>query len=748
MSGYTELVSDLALILVVAGVVTIIFKRLKQPLVLGYIIAGILTGPYITFFSTVSNIESVEFWGKIGVVFLLFGLGLEFNFRKLKKVGGAGFTTVFFEALIMFSVGFILGKILGLHKSASLFLGGMLSISSTSIIIKAFDDLGIKNKKFTQAVFGALVVEDIVAVLMLVMLPALAVGKGVETAELMDKFLGLGIFLFFWFTIGIFFIPSLFRWMRNYLTDETVIIISLGLCLMMVAISIKAGVSEALGAFVMGSILSGSVMSEKIIKLTRPIKDFFGAIFFVSVGMLVDPLIVVKYWQTILIITLAILLAKPLSATIGFLFGGNTLRNSLQSGFCLCQIGEFSFIIAAVGKSLNVVDDYLYPVIVVVSIITTFITPYWIGFAEPVYKWLYCKSKPQWRRVMDRLGTGHTTLDEKSDWHKLIKSFVINITVYSLVMVVVIILFSNWINPLVLSTFGDGLNVMLLMCIANLLSLTPFLYGMLKRHASYQIYKRIWADQKFARGPLLFLMISKYCVALVFVVYTISYYVTGGYGAAIVVMALGVLIWFLSKYIKNYYVMIESRFLTNLNSESGGRRPFIIPNEIADEIHLARIEVCQNSFVAGRSIRVLHREKNTGAVVVAVARGFDIYNLPSNDFVLLPQDVVSIIGNDTQVAKFREAAEVHYSHSEQNSPASSISGMAEMELYHITLGEESPILGEHSNITNFMHKYGLLLVGIERSGNNALLKPNSTLLFCQGDTVWLVGDKLKINQLK
>ena len=213
-------------------------------------------------------------------------------------------------------------------------------------------------------------------------------------------------------------------------------------------------------------------------------------------------------------------------------------------------------------------------------------------------------------------------------------------------------------------------------------------------------------------------------------------------------MALGVLIWFLSKYIKNYYVMIESRFLTNLNSESGGRRPFIIPNEIADEIHLARIEVCQNSFVAGRSIRVLHREKNTGAVVVAVARGFDIYNLPSNDFVLLPQDVVSIIGNDTQVAKFREAAEARYSHSEQNSPASSISGMAEMELYHITLGEESPILGEHSNITNFMHKYGLLLVGIERSGNNALLKPNSTLLFCQGDTVWLVGDKLKINQLK
>lgn len=748
MNGYTELVSDLALILVVAGVVTIIFKRLRQPLVLGYIIAGILTGPYISFFSTVSNIESVEFWGKIGVVFLLFGLGLEFNFRRIKRVGGAGFTTVFFEALIMFSVGFIVGKILGLQKSASLFLGGMLSISSTSIIIKAFEDLGLKNKKFTQSVFGALVVEDIVAVLMLVMLPAIAVGKGVETAQLLDKVIGLAIFLFFWFTIGIFFIPTLFRWMRNYLTNETIIVISLGLCLMMVVISIRAGISEALGAFVMGSILSGTVMSEKIIKLTRPIKDFFSAIFFVSVGMLVDPMVVVEYWPTILIITAAILIAKPLSAAIGFLFGGNTLRNSLQSGFCLCQIGEFSFIIAAVGRELNVVENYLYPVIVVVSIITTFITPYWIALAEPFYKWLYCNSKPQWRRVMDRLGTGHTTLDEKSDWHKLIKSFILNVTVYSLVMVVVMILFSNWINPLVISTFGRSFNVSLLMCIANLLCLTPFLYGMLKKKSSYDIYRRIWADRKFARGPLLFLMILKYFVALIFVAYNISYYVTGGYGAMIVVLAVGLLIWFLSKYIKDYYIMIESRFLTNLNSESGGRKPFIIPNEIADEIHLARIEICQNSFAAGRSIRIIHRAKNTGAVVVAVTRGFDLFNLPSNDFVLLPQDVVSIIGNDSQVAKFREVAEAYDASGMQQAPLSAASGATDMELYHITLGPTSPILGEHSNITHFMQKYGLLLVGVERSGNNTLLKPNSTLLFCEGDTVWLVGDTNKINLLR
>jgi CPA2 family monovalent cation:H+ antiporter-2 len=296
--------------------------------VLGYIVAGVFAGPHISFLPTVAEVESVDFWGKIGVIFLLFGLGLEFNFKKLKKVGGSGFITVFTEVVMMFCMGFFVGRMLNWDWVTSMFLGGMLSISSTSIIIKAFDDMGVKNKKFTQMVFGALVVEDMVAILILVLLPALALSKGFDGIELADNITHLALFLLLWFTGGIYFIPSIFRKIRTYLTGETLIVVSLGLCFMMVVITIKAGISEALGAFVMGSILSGTMHSEKIVKLTKPIKDFFGAIFFVSVGMMVDPSAIVNYWQQILIISAVIITAKPLAATLGLLFSGQTLKNA------------------------------------------------------------------------------------------------------------------------------------------------------------------------------------------------------------------------------------------------------------------------------------------------------------------------------------------------------------------------------------------------------------------------------------
>ena len=339
------LLSDLALILIVAGIVTVIFKKLKQPVVLGYIVAGLLAGPYVTFIPTVTDAQNVEFWGKIGVIFLLFGLGLEFNFKKLKKVGGPGFITVFTEVVMMFCMGILVGRVLEWTWVASIFLGGMLSISSTSIIIKAFDDMGVKNKKFTQMVFGALVVEDLVAILILVLLPAVVLSKSFNGVELADKVANLALFLLLWFTGGIFFIPTIFKRIKQFLSDETVIVVSLGLCFMMVVITINAGISEALGAFVMGSILSGTIQSERIIKLVKPVKDFFGAIFFVSVGMLVDPAAILKYWQQILLISAVIITAKPLAATLGLLFSGQTLKNAIMSGICLCQIGEFSFII-------------------------------------------------------------------------------------------------------------------------------------------------------------------------------------------------------------------------------------------------------------------------------------------------------------------------------------------------------------------------------------------------------------------
>ncbi len=733
------LLSDLALILIVAGIVTVIFKKLKQPVVLGYIVAGLLAGPYVTFIPTVTDAQNVEFWGKIGVIFLLFGLGLEFNFKKLKKVGGPGFITVFTEVVMMFCMGILVGRVLEWTWVASIFLGGMLSISSTSIIIKAFDDMGVKNKKFTQMVFGALVVEDLVAILILVLLPAVVLSKSFNGVELADKVANLALFLLLWFTGGIFFIPTIFKRIKQFLSDETVIVVSLGLCFMMVVITINAGISEALGAFVMGSILSGTIQSERIIKLVKPVKDFFGAIFFVSVGMLVDPAAILKYWQQILLISAVIITAKPLAATLGLLFSGQTLKNAIMSGICLCQIGEFSFIIVQMGLEHKVVPEHLYPVIVTVSILTTFITPYWMKLGEPLYNLIYNNVKPQWQNVIERLGTGRKTLNQESEWNKLLKSYALRLFIYIGWILFVNIFFTQVIYPQIVKFLGDATHIRIISFALNLSAMFPFLWGLLKRKDSDGAYDKIWQDQKFARGPLLFMMILKYLIAIIAISITSSYYIAMGYGAGLTLCALIISVVLASKKIKHYYSRIETRFLTNLNSE-GGRRSLVLPRELADEIHIEKIEVEPNSFISGKTISQIHRSKNTGALVIQILRGMEIIDLPVNTEIIFPMDILIILGTDRQIMDFKEAAE------EKLKPRDSAS--VEMELFQITLQESSPMVGENANITHIRNKFGVLLVGLEGEESNTFIRTTSATIIQPGDTVWVVGEKFKVKDLR
>ena len=732
------LLSDLALILMVAGVVTIVFKKLKQPLVLGYIVAGVFAGPHFSYLPNVAEVESIDFWGKIGVIFLLFGLGLEFNFKKLKKVGGTGFITVFTEVVMMFSMGTLVGRMLDWNWVTSIFLGGMLSISSTSIIIKAFDDMGVKNKKFTQMVFGALVVEDMVAILILVLLPALALSKGFDGIELADNITHLALFLLLWFTGGIYFIPSIFRKIKEYLTGETLIVVSLGLCFMMVVITIKAGISEALGAFVMGSILSGTMHSEKIVKLTKPIKDFFGAIFFVSVGMMVNPSAIINYWQQILLISVVIVITKPLAATLGLLFSGQTLKNAILSGICLCQIGEFSFIIVQMGLDHKVLPEHLYPVIVTVSIVTTFVTPYWIKLGEPLYNLIYNNVKPQWRTVIERLGTGRKTLDKEGEWNKLLKSYAMRLFIYIGWLLFVNIFFTQVIYPVIVDFFGEQRHVRILSFLLNLIAMLPFLWGLLKRKDSDGAFDKIWQDQKFARGPLLFMMVFKYLIAIIAISITSSFYLAMGYGAALTLCALIISVVLVSKKIKGYYARIENRFLTNLNSE-GGRRSLILPRELADEIHIEKVEVEPNSFMAGKTISQIHRQKQTGALVIQMIRGLETIDLPVNSEIIFPMDILIILGTDKQILDFKEAAE------ERVQPREG--AFTEMELFQITLGDASPMIGENANITNIREKFGVLLVGLEGEQNNTFIRTTSATIIQAGDTVWVVGEKEKVKEL-
>lgn len=739
MNELNPLLVDLALILIVAGVTTIIFKALKQPLVLGYIVAGLLTGPYIDFIPTATQIESVELWGKIGVIFLLFGLGLEFSFKKIKSVGGTGFITVFSELVMMFSMGFLIGSVLGWSVTTSLFLGGMLSISSTSIIIKAFDDLQLKNKKFTKMVFGALVVEDIIAVILLVVLPTLALGSAFDTGALAVNVLELALFLLLWFTLGIFFIPTFFRKINKFLTDEVLVVISLGLCLLMVVITVKAGISEALGAFVMGSVLAGTLKSDRIIKLIEPIKNFFGAIFFVSVGMMVDPEIILQYWYQILLITVVILLAKPFSATIGFLFSGQTLKMALLSGMCLCQIGEFSFIIASLGRDLGVTEDYVYPVIVSVSVLTTFITPYWIKLAEPLYNLIYNNVKPEWRTVIEKLGTGRRTLNRESDWNKLLKSYLLRLFIYSGWIVFVFFFFINVVNPLIDRYIDLGFKNKLIQGALNIIATLPFLYGLLRRKDGEGLFDKIWDDKKFARGPLLFMMIIKYIIAVIAISILSSYYFTENVAPVLIICAFVIIVVVLSKKIKHYYGRIETQFLSNLNNSSGGG--IILPRDLAEELHLDHVSVEVHSTLAGRTISEIHHLKNIGALVVRIIRGEQVIDLPFKTEVLLPGDELMLLGTDKQVQDYRALA--HDSHFDEID----YTKLKEMELFQMTLNENSILIGSSANISHVRENFGVLIVGVEKSNDNTFLRPTSALKIEQGDTVWVVGTKDKIKSL-
>jgi len=354
MAHLPSLISDLALILLIASVITLLFKWLKQPVVLGYIVAGMLAGHNIGLIPTVVDTDNIQIWAEIGVMFLLFTLGLEFSFKKLTEVGKSGTVIVLVELSGMLILGFLLGRILGWKPLDSLLLGGMISLSSTTIIIKAFNDLKLKKRKFSTMVFAALVVEDLVAVVMMVLISTLAVSKNFSGEDMLFALLKLVFFLVIWFMLGIFLIPTFLKKVRPLLNDETLLIISLGLCLGMVVLAVEVGFSAALGAFIMGSILAETFEVERIEKLTKPLKDFFGAIFFVSVGMMVDMNVIVQFIWPILIISLVTMLGKLVFVSAGVYISGQSLKTSMQSGFSMAQIGEFAFILAGLGMSLGV----------------------------------------------------------------------------------------------------------------------------------------------------------------------------------------------------------------------------------------------------------------------------------------------------------------------------------------------------------------------------------------------------------
>lgn len=747
MSHLPTLIADLALILISASIITLLFKWLKQPLVLGYIVAGLLAGPYVHIFPTVGDIANINIWAEIGVVFLLFALGLEFSFKKLINVGSTAFITATTEVISMLLIGYMVGYLLGWGTMNSIFLGGMLSMSSTTIIIKAFDDLGLRSQRFTGIVFGTLVVEDLIAILMMVLLSTMAVSKDFVGEELLVSVLKVVFFLILWFLIGIFILPAFLKKAKKLMNNETLLIVSLGLCLGMVVLATYTGFSAALGAFIMGSILAETIEAEHIEHIIQPVKDLFGAIFFVSVGMLVNPAVLVEYAWPVIIITLVTIIGKAIFSSLGVLLSGESLNISIKSGFSLAQIGEFAFIIAGLGVSLKVLDPFISPIIVAVSVITTFTTPYFIRLANPFAEWLYKVLPPKVQEMLARYASGKKTVNHDSDWKKLLKNIVGRVIIYSVLLTAIWLLSVKTLYPAVSELFTPvTIWVNLAMCLATLLLMTPFLWALISnKYNSSAIFLKLWEDENYNHGRLVALVLFRVSVAIFFISAVVISYFHLNIGIGVVIAVAVVALILILREDLTQYSRLETHFLTNLNlREEVAKKHHPLKTSFNSEfnnkdIELTSVVVSPYSRYIGKSLGELSFRQEFGVNVVAIVRGDLKIYIPKSSERIYPQDKLAVVGTDRQLQKFRDEIE-----SSQGVPDTE-KMYQEMNLHSFTVNEAFHFLDKSIVQSRLGEKYDSIVVAIERNGELVPLDKDVTFLL--GDLVWFVGEREKIRQL-
>lgn len=748
MSEIAPLISDLAVILIAAGIITLIFKCLKQPVVLGYIVAGILAGPAVPYIPTVSDPTNIKIWADIGVIFLLFAMGLEFSFKKLMTVGGTAVIASITIVSGMMFLGYTAGNALGFSHLSSIFLGGMLSMSSTAIVFKAFDDMGLRGQKFTGVVLGVLVVEDLVAVVLMVLLSTLAVSKQVEGMEMLESILKLGAFLIFWSLLGIYLIPSFLKKIKPFLNDETLLIIALGFCLGMVMIAAKAGFSSALGAFVMGSLLAETIEAEKIEKLVKPVKDLFAAIFFVSVGMMIQPDLLIEYLVPICILTILVIIGQIFFGSLGVLLSGQPLKIALQSGFSLTQIGEFAFIIASLGVSLKVTDDYLYPVIVAVSVVTTFLTPYMIRMATPVYQLIDNYLPSSIKLMLNRYSSGSNTVKHKSTWNKLLKSMLLDVILYTVLTIFSIIIFFTYVNPIIreniLGFKGALLSLSIILAI-----ILPFLWAIIMKKNHSPEFLKLWNDSKFNRGPLVSLIAIKLllCASILMPVIVHIFNVASGVGFIITLLIL-LMIIFLKK-LKKRSLSIEKRFIDNFNgktTDSNIGSPLtdnILKSLPFNDLHLMDFVVGQESSIVGRSLKEINFRQKYGINIVSIIRGERQINIPRGEERLYPFDKIIIVGTDEELDLFQEIIQKQ-DKEYRDQLAQSFNNNIKIEQFNIE--PDSPLIGRSIQQSDIRDKNACLILGIERDGKS-MMNPPSQTVFKENDNVWVAGEYRQIVQL-
>lgn len=746
MSHLPTLIADLALILICAGIMTLLFKKLKQPLVLGYIVAGFLTSPHLPYTPSVIDKANIQTWADIGVIFLLFALGLEFSFKKIVKVGGTAVISACTIIFCMILLGVGVSMSFGWQKMDALFLGGMIAMSSTTIIYKAFDDLGLRKKQFTGLVLSILILEDILAIVLMVMLSTMAAQNNVEGTEMLESIGKLIFFLILWFVVGIYLIPEFLKRCRRLMSEETLLIVSLAFCFGMVVLASKAGFSPAFGAFIMGSILAETIEAESIDRIVKPVKDLFGAIFFVSVGMMVDPNMIVEYAIPIIVITITVIVGQSLFGTLGVLLSGKPLKTAMQCGFSLTQIGEFAFIIASLGVTLHVTSNFLYPIVVAVSVITTFLTPYMIRLAEPTYYFTDRHLPASWRKILTRYSSGsQTVVNHESLWRKLLFALARIIIVYSIVSISIIALSFRFVVPFI-QEYIPGFWGSLVAAVFIILCISPFLRAiMIKKNHSIE-FTELMKENRANRGPLVFTIILRVIIAVIFVVFVIAGLFKASIGLVIGIAILIVILMVMSRQLKKRSIQIERRFFQNLRSREvraeyfGEKKPKYAGSLLSRDLHLTDFDIPGESPLAGKTLMDLNLGKKYGIHVVSILRGKRRINIPGGNVRLYPMDKIQVIGTDEQLNIFSEEM------SRGAALDTDVFEKSEMTLKQFIIDADSVFLDKTLRESGIREKYRCLIAGIER-GKNALMVPNVDTHFKEGDIVWVVGENEDVYKL-
>ena len=749
MAELPDMIEDLALILVVAGFITLIFKKLKQPLVLGYIVAGFLVSPNMPYTASVIDKANVHLWADIGVLFLLFSLGLDFSFKKILKMGASPVISTCTIIFCMSMLGFCVGRLFGWEYMDCIFLGGMLAMSSTTIIYKAFDDLGLRQQQFAGLVMSVLILEDILAIVMMVMLSAIAQGN-LEGSQMLESIMRIGFFLILWLVVGIFAIPLFLRSVRSLINAEVLLVVSLGLCCAMAVFSAQVGFSSAFGAFIMGSILAETVEAERIEKLVEPVKNLFGAIFFVSVGMMVDPKILIEYAVPIVTLVMAILIGQSVFGTFSFMLAGESLKSAMRCGFSMAQIGEFSFIIASLGLSLGVISDFLYPVVVTVSVTTTFLTPYMIRLATPAYNHLEHHLPNKLVNALNSLSMStHQHTPNQNHWKKLLTQMTINTVVYSIlssasiaVMFTIVLPFMRNLLPgWELHWYANAITGVL-----TVLLIAPFLRAMVMKKNRSPEFRALWAESARNRMPLIFTIVVRIVIAISFIFYICNYLSRFTNALMITIGVLVVMLIIFSRWVKHRSITLERLFVQNLRSREidaqvhGKKRPLYADRLLDRDIHIAEFEVPFDSLWMGKSLKQLNLGQKYGVHVSSILRSGWRVNIPDGDFVIFPGDVLQTIGSDEQFSVFREALD------RERMGADPEVEKRQMMLRQLVIGGDSPFVGKTLIESGIRDMYSCMVIGLEEGKQNLSAFPPRRK-FQEGDIIWVVGEQESLDAL-